>query len=502
MARAELTLDPSFGTGGYVHTAFGPQYDAPRDLLILPDGRIVAAGTSLETDSGIHIAMARYSANGVLDTLGFGSAGKVRVRFDYRDYANAIGLQGDGSLVVAGMQMHTNFGSSQIPAVYRFTPNGEVDSGFGVGGTWVSRYDENSTGEHSDLAILADGRIVAAGCSNSSANGGIQGFARKLHATDGTQIGADRIEHNMLTDRGSAAFTPDGGYVGMNTIVLNGHVEFFLGKMTGAGQPDLSFGPGGFRTTGCEIKNGYDYKVMILPSGKILVGATSPKNTFFEKISLFRFSADGVIDPGFGTGGRVDLVYATSNDIFHDMTVDAFGNVIVVGESRSGFLRSLVVRLLPDGVPDESFAPGGGQVLDLDSASSLITQGAIQPDGRIIVAGSDYNDFVLARFNAPVTGVADIERPQPIPVALFPNPVRRTAMIEFRLAEPGNVTMALFDGAGRKVRSLLTGALPAGSHEFRWDGRDDSGLETPDGVYFLKLLTPGAGTTRKLIRLQ
>jgi len=68
-----------------------------------------------------------------------------------------------------------------------------------------------------------------------------------------------------------------------------------------------------------------------------------------------------------------------------------------------------------------------------------------------------------------------------------PNPSPAGARVRLALPEPGVVELAVYDMAGRRVRVLAAENLPAGAHDFAWDGRDESGREAPGGVYFYRL---------------
>jgi hypothetical protein len=69
-----------------------------------------------------------------------------------------------------------------------------------------------------------------------------------------------------------------------------------------------------------------------------------------------------------------------------------------------------------------------------------------------------------------------------------PNPNRGTATIRFRLAKPGEAALRVYDPAGRCVRTLAEGALPAGEQTRVWDGTDDRGGRLGSGVYWVRLV--------------
>jgi flagellar hook assembly protein FlgD len=60
----------------------------------------------------------------------------------------------------------------------------------------------------------------------------------------------------------------------------------------------------------------------------------------------------------------------------------------------------------------------------------------------------------------------------------------------------------LYDVAGRRVRTLVHGELPAGFHHAAWDGRDDRGQNVGNGVYFYRIVAGDWRSLRKLILLQ
>lgn len=85
----------------------------------------------------------------------------------------------------------------------------------------------------------------------------------------------------------------------------------------------------------------------------------------------------------------------------------------------------------------------------------------------------------------------------------FPNPFNPSTEIRFTLLEAGPVNLAVFDIAGRRVRSLYPGTiLEAGEHLAVWDGRDDRGIALSSGLYFLSLQAATHHLNRKLVLLK
>jgi len=109
--------------------------------------------------------------------------------------------------------------------------------------------------------------------------------------------------------------------------------------------------------------------------------------------------------------------------------------------------------------------------------------------------------FIL--YSRPITG-----DPVTAPVAAgvrlgqnYPNPMNPTTVIPFRV-EAGSagktVRIAIFDLAGRLVRTVLDAPMNAGDHSVTWDGTDDSGRPVNSGLYFYSLTADGRSESRKL----
>ena len=79
-----------------------------------------------------------------------------------------------------------------------------------------------------------------------------------------------------------------------------------------------------------------------------------------------------------------------------------------------------------------------------------------------------------------------------------PNPTRGATRIAVELPRATPVSLAIYDAAGRLVRSIAQGSLPAGEHAFAWDGRNAQGRQVSGGVYLLKLDAGGVVRTGKL----
>ncbi len=124
-------LDTSFGTSGKVFSELPS--GAVYTIAIQPDGRIIAAGDTNQPN-GIGFILIRYNPNGTFDTT-FGTNGKVTTLFGVNVDVNAIVLQTDGKILVAGYgAIAFGPGANHDFLVARFLPDGTLDTSFGDGG--------------------------------------------------------------------------------------------------------------------------------------------------------------------------------------------------------------------------------------------------------------------------------------------------------------------------------------------------------------------------------
>jgi endoglucanase len=85
---------------------------------------------------------------------------------------------------------------------------------------------------------------------------------------------------------------------------------------------------------------------------------------------------------------------------------------------------------------------------------------------------------------------------------IAPNPSSQVVTLRFVLARPADVSLAIFDVRGRRVRNIHTGHAAAGVHQSLWDGRDEAGILVAAGTYFARVTSSESESVRKLVRVQ
>jgi hypothetical protein len=157
----------------------------------------------------------------------------------------------------------------------------------------------------------------------------------------------------------------------------------------------------------------------------------------------------------------------------------------------------------------------GLTVVDITSPTSPAILGTvITPDyslavsvsgTRAYIADNDYGLVLLPIQCGAEIGIADppptASSPPPLRIhPSVPNPFHHATEIRFELAEPGPVSLEIYDVSGRRVRALAESTgLSAGRQTMRWDGRDDRGHRLASGIYLCRITAGRAAQTQRLV---
>jgi uncharacterized delta-60 repeat protein len=384
--------------------------DAANAVAVQPNGKIVAAGVSDED-----FALVRYEGDGSLDA-GFGSGGKVVTDFGSGsvDAANAVAVQANGKIVAAG---YREAGGTRDFALVRFEGDGSLDAGFGSGGKVVTDFSSGSIDTANAVAVLPNGKIVAAGVSVS---GGGSDFALVRYNADGSLDSGFGSGGKVLTDFDPAGFRfvnvanavavqPNGTIVAAGFSGFGGNLDFALVRYNADGSLDSGFGSGGKVLTDfgrIDSANG----VAVQPNGMIVAAGVS----FFTElggrldIALVRYNGDGSPDAGFGSGGKVLTDFGGRFDEANAVALQSNGKIVAAGSSCLIDIVCLakdfaLVRYNADGSPDTGFGADGKVLTDLGGLLDTANAVALEPNGMIVAAGySDArgsSDFALVRYS-------------------------------------------------------------------------------------------------------
>jgi uncharacterized delta-60 repeat protein len=398
-------LDTTF-SDGMVSTDFTGGDDSAGGLAILEDGKIVAAGAANAYGLNPMFAVARYEADGSLDATFGGGAVTTDLAWEKVDLANDVVLQPDGKIVAAGI-VETGVGDTRF-AVVRYNSDGTLDTSFS--GDGVTRADFSSgTDEAFGTALLSDGRIVAAGTADAtSAN---PKFAVAVFTPDGALDKTFGGDGKVTTDLSSGlegasdvAVQSDDRIVVAGESGSGSNRKFALARYHTDGSLDPSFSGDG--KVKIDVAEGGDFAlgVTIAPDGRILAAGGTGSDGSNPMFGLIRLATDGTLDHLFNDGGRVTTDFTGGSDYASGVAIQADGRVVAVGEAASDGSNSkfAVARYNADGTPDTSFSGDGKTKNDFMPGEDGAADVAIQADGKIVAAGraGASGMFAVARYLA------------------------------------------------------------------------------------------------------
>ncbi|MFN2513497.1 MAG: hypothetical protein ABR568_19015 [Pyrinomonadaceae bacterium] len=431
------------------------------------------------------------AAPGDLDPT-FGSGGIVITSGSDPNHLNtvwAMAIQADGKIVVVGDGTLGSFAWDF--AVVRYNPDGSLDSSFGgtgittqltagyegassvaiqadgkivvAGNRYVVRYNPNGSLDTSfngsgivitpgvgalAMAIQADGKIVVAG---SGVSGSTSDFALVRYNADGSLDTTLNGTGKVITPGGSAnsvAIQSDGKIIAAGSNYDGSNSAFTLVRYNADGTLDTSFNGTGKVITSVSNSGGDARDLAIQTDGKIVVAGYSlaaPGSERTADFAVVRYNPDGSLDTSFGGTGKILIPVSDSHDSATSVAIQPNGKIVVAGSSGSNIGSDFaVIRLNPNGSLDTSFNGTGKVITSVGDSYDHASSVAIQADGKIVVAGdtgSDVNaEFVVVRYQG------DGATPTPT----CPNPIDcahffvRQHYLDFLNREPDDAGLAFW----------------------------------------------------------
>jgi uncharacterized delta-60 repeat protein len=392
-------LDPAFAAGGTQTIDFAG-LDIANAAAVQADGKIVLAGY---TDVGGHddVAVVRLNGDGSLDTS-FNGTSKQTIDFaGGNDVANAVAVQGDGKIVLAGA---ARVAGSDDFAVVRLNADGSLDTTFSGDGRLT--IDAPGYNIARAMVLQSDGKIVLAGTGPSGGFGVVRlngdGALDTSFSDDGLQI----IDFGIPLASASAAalaMTSDGRIVLAGSLTDGGgQVDFAVARLNSDGALDTFFDGDGRRIIDFSGGNDFATAVAVQDDGKIVLAGSTVGASSVD-FAVVRLHGDGAFDMSFSDDGKFTLDFAGSSDGASAVALQGDGKIVLAGSASSAAAGSDfgVLRLDGDGALDPFFSDDGLFTLDLGGISDAANAVALQGDGKIVLAGAAFvagsTDFAAAR---------------------------------------------------------------------------------------------------------
>lgn len=461
------TLDPLFGTGGIVLTDIG-LIDEALAATRQTDGKIVTAGFTGNIGS-YSFLLTRHNEDGSLDDS-FGDAGITITSLGVGEArCNAIQLQADGKILVIGTYLAAEGGPADI-ALARYNTNGTLDLSYGTDGIVITNSEDSEVFDGGMRGrVQADGKLVVLGFKYED----ILEFLLLRYNTDGTldnTFGDEGIVTPIIGDYSDESeelnliFDGDENILVVSSAFAPGesHSNFSIVKYHNDGTLDLSFGTDGqvltnIKTTDGVSSNDYGADIAFQSDGKIIVAGM-----IYEvdgAFALARYSATGVLDESFGTGG----VMYTEMSAWAEctgMSIQANDKIIITGQASFDEEYNedfVVIRYTANGDLDPTFGTGGMVVTGLSPNADYANDIMIIENEKILIVGTEAGEFGLDTRVALVQYLFDYElsadesTSSEQQVSVYPNPFNDFTTVYFDRILNGDNYVVIYDLLGQEV---------------------------------------------------
>jgi uncharacterized delta-60 repeat protein len=244
------------------------------------------------------------------------------------------------------------------------------------------------------VASQADGKLVV----SAWAGDGLMSVIRyRLDGSVDSAFGSGGIASGPQGDPRAIAVQTDAKIVVAGTSVGPDVSLFTLLRFEPDGTPDAGFGSDGIVRTRIGEGSGV-WSIALQPDGKIVAAGWSTHSNE-QVMTLARYETDGRLDSTFGSGGVAQTTAGGAFSSAASVILQPDGRIVAAG---SVFPKLAVARFLPDGTPDASFGSGGATTTGTGGIAGAFAL-ALQADGRLVVAGSGPSVFTLLRFRADGT---------------------------------------------------------------------------------------------------
>jgi uncharacterized delta-60 repeat protein len=393
--------------------------DYAHAVEIQTDGKILVAGGTGSLNSSDRFEVARLLPNGALDTT-FGSSG-LAVPLS-GGYLNDMALQPDGRILLAGtVAVTTGSGKNVVTqydiALVRLLANGTLDTSFGQGGkviTGVSTSGNKADGAYA-VALQPDGKIVVGGYTDGGFISGLDSLLVRYNtngslddgsANDSTpgdsfgqggkvvtawSAGDDNIFDLKIQSDGKIVVAGKGYGNG------NGSYPYFLARYNANGSlddgstndstPGDSLGASGIVTTPFGGTGsggaGPGHPLVIQLDGAIVFGRSGWNGTDID-LAICRFTTTGALDTTFGGGTGAVILNIGGSQRAEALTIQPDGKIVAAGSNDQ---NALIARFQPNGTLDAGFGSGGIVIRSFSTSTSYFNDIALQSDGKLVAVG-------------------------------------------------------------------------------------------------------------------
>ena len=495
-------LDPTFNNTGYVIQQVNGR-DAVQKILVQDDGKILSIGMSWDDTFTARAYVFRYMPDGTPDAE-FGDNGMFMQELDNEALLHSALITHAGKILLAGST--TDYQTYRMMLI-QLNADGTPDDSFGTNGIVlqsVSAVVANAEDMIRDVTLDAQGNILV--CGSSYDQNYVRRPVVVRFTPDGTldtTFGVGGVATIPVMAVGSSAFEgikiqPDGkivasGYFGETELWYT----LLLVRFNADGTLDDSFSADGIVKHNHGNVDDAAYDLELTSDGSILVAGKTVTVTYNYSALLMKFTPAGEVDASFGDAGAVEEDL-DDFDYAWEIALQAGGRIIMAGTSGDGPPNGfdlIVWKYMADGTPDMTFGNSGSIQHVIPNYSTMIYAMELQADGKILIGGqarvvsANNNSFFTARLENDLT--SGIGGPSVAGSAqTFPNPAvaGSEVMVQFPEDVQPGARLNLYNAKGQLVHAAQVGQLQRTARSVNFQLPAD----LAPGVYQLALQQAGA----------
>ncbi len=386
---------PTYGVNGATNTDIGSGYDLLFRHAMQPDGKLLLCG--MPVLNGDVISLMRLDAGcGVLDTS-FGNGGAIAHQFMFSSVPYDMILLQNGKILCTGREVTGLNIWDHLNSIYRFMPDGSIDTSFNHTGYRTDRFDPLSGGANVAVFEAPGGGYFAVGRSAYNNNGGVPGFGMMRYTENGELDPA-------YSGDGKSWFPPPTPFFYMSaetalllpdtSIIYIGGVgndidpySIHLAKFLPDGALDPAFGTNGQVVTSVaygEAGSVRRISAVLMPDGRFLLGVRAAN----QKAMVACFMPDGTLDTTYGVAGISEMDPTANNDIANGLQLLPDGGTLQFGSNNNG-TGHYILKRTADGTPDASFGTNGVLMVPDITGDQYIGGGVMLDSSNVIVYGRD-----------------------------------------------------------------------------------------------------------------
>ncbi|MDX6181130.1 T9SS type A sorting domain-containing protein [Flavobacterium sp. Fl-77] len=485
------SLDTTFGILGKTSNNFG-QNNQAYDSKIQNDGKIIVVGNTYSIAPGSSFLVTRYLTNGDLD-VSFGDSGYVTTLVGDHCSASSVSLQNDGKIVVAGttFTQSGNITDSDIMIV-RYNNDGKLDLTFGINGIKILKLNYSQT--INSILIQSNGNIIVGGGFTlmTNPNQDTFGLARLTpNGTVDTTFGVNGYVYTPNIYRGEIL---DMKFIDNEDIIAVGrrHIisNYLMVRYNSNGQVINSFGNNNNGIVEVSYNNIAQLNKCVISSNNEIYAAGSTYNNIKYKAFITKYNSNGIIDNTFGTNGIILRDFGNTStgvsisSFADDICFDNNNNLIVgYGVGPINDYDFGLESFNSAGVLNNSFGKNGFFTTTFGDGHEYFSTMLIQSDNKIVMAGNKGNQ-VLARINNQ-TNLSNYSIDEVKNISFFPNPFNGLDEIYININGSGKINIDLYDLNGKLISKLITDKILYDT--LNVEKLNLSRIDLPKGMYLLKI---------------